>query len=113
MSRNTAVLSPDTIETKPETPDEETALDCQSTQHFVGGPFDGRCYHEKLAMPKNAPEGTSILSIPNGADFVAAMIWGRATVYQTKESRPSNPAQYVNYRNGVNGRWHYLPYSVR
>ena len=92
-------------------PTEVEPLDCQSTQHMVGGPFDGRCYHENLAMPKGAPEGTSVLSIPFGVDLVTGVIWNQVTVYQTKEPRPSNPARFVNYRSGTNGRWHFIPFN--
>jgi hypothetical protein len=82
--------------------------DCATHQRFVGGPFHGRVYHEKLSMPVGAAEGTYTLTIPSGMDFTAALIWARAVVRPETAPRPSEPAQFVNYANR-NGQWVYVP----
>jgi hypothetical protein len=97
----------------PETPIKAKPLDCATTQIFVDGPFGGRHYHERLPMPVGAAEGTHTLTIPYGSDFVTALIWNRITVVQTNQVRPSRPPEFVNYVNGTNGQWHYVPYNAR
>jgi hypothetical protein len=96
----------------PETPIKAKPLDCATTQHFVGGPFGGRHYHEKLPMPNGLAEGTAVLLIPYGSDFVTAVIWNHVTVVHSRETRP-DPARFVSYRNGTNGQWIYVPYNAR
>jgi hypothetical protein len=87
--------------------------DCATHQRFVGGPFDGRTYREKLSMPECAPEGTWAISIPHGVGFVDGLIWRQVAVVCTNFPSPSEPSRYVNYSNGKDGCWEYVPWKPR
>jgi hypothetical protein len=87
--------------------------DCSTDQKFCGGPFDGRIYREQLPMPVDAPAKTFAISIPHGVGFVDGLIWRQVAVIRTNFPSPSEPSRYVNYSNGQDGCWDYVPWKPR